>query len=232
MSKKLLIVIALLLPPLIVVAVTYRTLMARADAAQQTSAPGADVPAPAHWVAFTASAERVSSTSKLRGEFYRTSDGSTRSQWRRSDNALRSVNILNVAQGTYYEFGRNGEWCSHPMRLGPNGYHPPKMRTTNANLTPLNETVEGFAVYRLSGPSPVIETVAPELNFFPIVLTNALGGSQQRYFDIKIGEPAAELFLPPAAASVTAHINLMGIVFVDHSKGERELTLDDIRIHK
>ena len=181
---------------------------------QSTPGPsGEDIPTPSEWVPFEAQMEKtVSGRPSVVGRFYRWRDGSKRSEMVLEGTDRRLITIINVGSNTYYEMSGDGVWCSHPMKVGKE-YLPPKMRKNNSNgLQHLTATVEGFEVYRLTSDRRIVELSAPALNFFPLVQEDPVTGTRARYFGFKMNEPDPDLLVPPAAAAITIHSDLRGIV--------------------
>jgi hypothetical protein len=215
-----------ILPPLLFAAVSYGRFANSSTASMQT----AEIPSPSSWVPFSAQSEKTTARDRIIGSFYRASDGSTRSESTLEGQSWRRITIMNVATVTYFEQDRAGRWCSHPMRIHPKGHLPKKMRVTNPTISSVAEKPEGLTVYRMAGPSKVIQFVAPQLNFFPLILEEPLSGTRQRYYNIQIGEQHPELFLPPAGVDVASHSDLMGIVHLGPNDPEPKLS--DLRRHQ
>jgi hypothetical protein len=158
------------------------------------------VPIPDTWVPFSAKLTTHATSGKtFVGRFYRSSDGSTRSETGPSPDRMTVIAIKNIPQSLLYLW-RRGEWTQQPMQLPPSGWKPQSfpVRAT----TPVAEKVEGFDVVQADSVNSTT-LFAPALNLFPIVLIlkecpAPLPECGERYSDIRIGEQPAELFLPPA----------------------------------
>jgi hypothetical protein len=178
-------------------------------AAQQPS--GVEIPAPNSWVAFTAdiTGTSVPGTAGVSGKYYRSSDGSQRTDtYKPGEPGRRIIDIKNVAQEKYYAWDTR-QWTVQPMQLGPNGYRPTRARTER--LTRESEPWEGLEVYRflLDGGSQVL--MAPALNFFRVVEIKP-SGRRIQYSNIVLTEPDPTLFEPPAGAQVTELSGPGGII--------------------
>lgn len=174
-----------------------------------TASQSHDVAAPSHWVPFSADVEitRPTASARLTGRFFRSSNGSSRQEFLES---APLVTIMNVGMNTYFEL-RRGQWCRHPMGVGPKGYHPLKMREENATLGKRPIQFESLVVRELRNPR-TIELIAPELNFFAVTTEGVPSGAKTRYHNIVKGEPDPSLFEPPPAADVVMHQTPMGIL--------------------
>jgi hypothetical protein len=59
----------------------------------------------------------------------------------------------------------------------------------------------GFSAYMYTTQSGAVRLMVPELNFFHVVMQQ-LGGHGKRFFNISVGEPPSELFVPPPGVDV------------------------------
>jgi hypothetical protein len=172
-----------------------RTVAPRAQEREQLER----IPIPDKWVPFSAKlTTRTTSGKTYAGRFYRSTDGSTRSETGPSPDQITVIAIKNIPQALFYLWQR-GQWTQQPMQLPPSGWNPQSFPVRA--VTPVAEKVEGFDV--VQGDSANSTTLfAPQLNLFPIVLINKECPASppecgERYSDIHIGEQPAELFLPP-----------------------------------
>jgi hypothetical protein len=158
---------------------------------------------PSDWVPFSAELRRVHEKdgSLFVGHYYRSSDGSTRSETGPSLDNITSIGIKNVGQATFYYWSRQKGWSLQPMDLPPWGWKP--VRTLmNKKMTRVPDMVEGFALIRVDTAGRVIYQ-APELNLFVLVnLVKCEWDPAAKcgtwYSTIKIAEPPREYFLPPS----------------------------------
>ena len=76
-------------------------------------------------------------------------------------------------------------------------------------------SIEGFEGFWYTNDQQIAELVIPALNFFSMqfVNTGRHEGGKQVYRNVKIGEPAAEMFVPPPGAVVEARKEERGIVY-------------------
>lgn len=170
------------------------------------SQPGGLVAQPSEWVPFSADIRQVGSAGTTAvGRFYRSSDGSTRSETGDSFDALDTVAIKNIKERAFYLHTVDGAWTVQPMDLPPWGWKPMPTRFGNG-MTPVPETVEGFSLIR-SESGPVVLYRSPELNLF--VLITAVPCETGRavecgisHSNIVLGEQPEEHFQPPAGVRV------------------------------
>ena len=172
-----------------------------------------DVPSPAGWVPFDATARRTDSDGKVNmvGRFYRASDGSTRLDTGPAGGPIGIIDIKNISNSTQYVMQSTGKWVSYRMKLPSSGYRPLKRRTTVVGLEPYAETIEGFELYRYaSANAGPIAFQAPSLNFFALV--TEFNGTRQEYHDVRIREQPKELFFPTPGTAVEDSGEYGGIV--------------------
>lgn len=161
-------------------------------------AVGQDAPT---WVPFAADFERVlpsTETVVTKGRIYRDSAGSERREsWTPGSERAAVIQISNQRTATFCQWkgGSAGDlakgWTCQPMDVAP-----APMRISSA---PTGQTYEGL---------PVVERVfrarrvlfAPDLGYFPIFEEDA--GVRMACSKIQKGEPARELFAPPAGSEI------------------------------
>lgn len=131
------------------------------------------------------------------GRFYRSSDGSTRSETRTL--ADLAIGIVNVAAGRFYSYSRGTGWVSRPLEL-PSERLRPRRPPASPFLERVPEPWEGLEVWRLQDGSGAVLLIAPALNAFTVRREGGKGPSFE-FTNIAIGEPAVALG-PPASATV------------------------------
>ena len=186
-----------------------------------------EIASPGGWVPFRADIEKTGTESALKnvGTYYRSSDGSERTELGAEDDSSRLITIMNVAQNMYYQRARNGVWCSHPMGISPaKGWRPFRMREGNPNIRPTVTVVETFDVRELISRDSV-QLVAPALNFFAHRRDEKTTGLRERYFNVGVGEQDSALFQPPVGVLVVKHTQKMGNI----NDGSPAPNLRDVR---
>lgn len=131
------------------------------------------------------------------GRFYRSSDGSTRSETRAL--ADLAIGIVNVAARRFYSYSRGSGWVSQPLELSPEGMRP-RTLPESPFLERVPEPWEGLEVWRLQDASGAVRLIAPALNAFTVRREGGMGPSFE-FTNIAIGEPDVA-FVPPASATV------------------------------
>lgn len=174
------------------------------------------VPEPSHWVPFSALSRHVVSSGRVFvGRYFRASDGSTRYESGPSLDEVTAIGINNVSRATHCRWVKgSAAWVQQPMQLPRDGFVPSVHRYRGAEL--LTEKVEGLDIVRLAR-GHLVMIHAPALNFFVVAQTinNCEGKGtpcEDRYYDINIGEPPAELFELPAGVTPTILNTPGGIV--------------------
>jgi hypothetical protein len=169
------------------------------------SEPGPEIPQPDGWVPFEADVEITLPGAKLvLGKFHRASDGSSRQEAWGDDPSERTIDIVNSERGELYRFSKRRGWRSKPTQAPP-----VRLRYRIGRYTsPYADRVEGYVVYLQTGPSGDAFLVAPDLNFMPLVTQDVSTGKRIVYKNIKKGEPARALFLPPPGVEVAKELRL------------------------
>jgi hypothetical protein len=185
--------------------------VAAAHRGVQLGPEGAEIPQPEQWVAFHATVLRTQpGTPDLAGDFWRSSDGSTRLElW--TNGKLESVMIKNVFRSLLYTFASRRGWVRQPMVLPPNGYRPLRHHA-NPNLIKEDALLEGRVVYRSHSPDGEITKLAPALNFFVLVRDSA-NGKREEYSNVRVELPNPNLFEPPVDAVVIHQDEPGGIIW-------------------
>lgn len=160
------------------------------------------VEGPAEWVPFHA--DYRSSTNgelRIRGRVCRTSDGSmvydTHSVRTGSG---RRITIFNIARGMLFRM-RDESWEAQPLRIDPDGYRP-RTRLSTQVLAAVADRVGSFEVYRQTTGTGDVLTVAPALNFYPVIVESPRERTRQWLENIVLEEPSGEPLEPPAGVTV------------------------------
>jgi hypothetical protein len=171
-------------------------------AARRATSPAGVVEGPAEWVPFHA--DYYSSTNgelRIRGRVCRTSDGSmiydTRSARAGSG---RRITIFNIARRTLYRM-RDDSWEARPLLIAPDGYRPRTSLSAQV-LVAVPDKVGAFEVYRQTTGTGDILTVAPALNFYPVIVESGRERTRQWLENIVLEEPSGEPLEPPAGVPV------------------------------
>ena len=99
---------------------------------------------PGQWVPFSAKTTTVFPTGNVFvGVFYRSADGSTRSETCPANGEVNSIAINNMAEKTHYRWAASGGWESHPMDL-PMGKDIPPISDGTFSDRPIAEQLEGM----------------------------------------------------------------------------------------
>lgn len=157
------------------------------------------------WVPFTASYVTTIDGRVLdRGRYQRATDGSTRSE--RFTDSYRSIAIINIRQRAYFLYrdgavsrGRDGsaEWTRQPLALPPQGWMPPQ---AHSGVEAVSEKVAGYPTFRRRTRGGGYNLVAPDLNWFALVVDLGPGAPRTEFFDVVPGEPDASVFELPHGA--------------------------------
>lgn len=173
------------------------------------------IEAPDNWVAFEASLS-VTHPENFQlgtvGRFYRSSNGSTRRESGPSLTDIRVIDIVNVADSAQYVFSQRTGWVRFPIagdRSRPLKYRKnvagwskaPGRLALKKGQSGVLSAAEGFEAYLVTETSGVTKLRVADLNLFEVATTRP-DGLHERYADIDLVEPAAELFRPPAGATV------------------------------
>lgn len=139
------------------------------------------------------------------GRFYRDTDGSTREDGilRYGDKADEIVAIANFSARAIYVYRPQDGWSSTDLEVGPEPLVRHRVaRPGVTGLLPDREPWAGLRVYRRILANGDLELVAPDLNFFPVMMQGGVSGERVEYSNIKVGPVARELFHPPSDAAV------------------------------
>lgn len=115
----------------------------------------------------------------------------------------RGIALHNIPQARFYEYleglgpSREG-WTARPMEIPAAGWRPPRVPLAGRKLLP--ESYEGVEAYQASSPDGGRTVWVPALDFFAVV--RVMGRQTRTYSHIVLGEPPADLFVPPSAAQV------------------------------
>lgn len=164
------------------------------------------VEAPTEWVAFSADfAGGLPGRESVMGRFFQASNGSTRLETGPIGDAARVVFIKNIAASAYYSRRVKSDggvfWISGPMVLPSDGWKPMQMTEEPGRRVVLREKIEGFEVVQI-GSGGSVSLFAPRLNFHPLVVRRITTGYGELYHNVRLGEPAAELFTPPPGEEI------------------------------
>ena len=175
---------------------------------------GSAIPAPTHWVPFTAHMRKSVAANgvqdvKVQGRYYRRSDGSTRSESGMVNGPIKVIDIKNIAQNRFYLF-ENERWQSYPMLLPAEGFRPLQRREDMKGLERHSEAVSSFLVYKHTDRGGVVSMKAPDLNFF--ALRTSFKETTQEFYDVQLGEQPDDLFEPPVGAEVEQRTEFRGII--------------------
>jgi hypothetical protein len=169
----------------------------------QTPAPTG---APSTWVPFSADLKVTSPDgNEATGRFFRDAHGCERQEIPTGPQGSLITTIQNFETGKFYRLMRE-QWTVQPMKLSPGGAMP---RRPGGSLTKPSRH-EGYEVFEQVTPRRVNNVpagssrslVAPALDYYAVVREMPNGRVQTAY-NIKVGPPPPELFLPPANAYVT-----------------------------
>ncbi len=153
------------------------------------------------WASFVAEIQRTEGGRDLVSRYYQNSSGSRRTEASSPDQKERVVTIHNLERRTSYFQGPGGDWAMLPLITGfreqPNRI--PKS-TAGLSLSP-EEPRLGFKVYLYVSKSGRRSLLAPDLNLLSM-LSDDGGSHREEVIAVKMEESAADLFYPPATASV------------------------------
>jgi hypothetical protein len=209
MSRRTMIAIAIV-PACLVASVVFG---ARQGAAASGASSDGLIPAPTHWVPFSADFTMTRPRQPaLSGRFFRASDGSTRRELTMSTDPPRTqITIVDVADHRHY-VGHDLHWVAWPLQEGTPIL--PRIRADNPGYVKYQwrlalrrgengslKSDVGFDAYQFTGQPGHLMLLVPALNFFIVVMQQA-GGMTMMYSNITIGEQPTSLFTLPAGAHV------------------------------
>ncbi|MGE0123564.1 MAG: hypothetical protein AB7U25_11550 [Vicinamibacterales bacterium] len=192
----------------------------RAPAGATIQPPGQTreyVQQPSEWVPFSAHIRRVNAADGFVsvGRFYRSSNGSTRSDTGPSLDQIDTIGIKNIDRVAFYLWSIKLGWSQQPMSLPPDGWTP-GLIVFNDAMTRVPERVEGFELIRHDAP-PFTVFRAPQLNMFDVMRlipcqfnTALMCGTW--FSNFVVGEQPAELFAPPEGQPIAYNPQPGGIV--------------------
>lgn len=211
----------------VIVGASSRNVVSRAappqlEAGQQTAVPAGTMPLgdkPGQWVPFSAKTTRVFNPGNVfTGTFYRSSDGSTRSETGLQTGEIDTIFIKNMAEKLSYFWQPRSGWESHPMELPWGKYiHPRPDGAFSDRL--IVEQIDGMDLIAMpaQGPSGLVTYLAPQLNYFEAKILHACANPEATgcgfwMSDISIGEQPPELFRPPDGVQLVRRSEPGGIV--------------------
>lgn len=151
---------------------------------------------PAGWVPFSADVRIVTPQHQQWGKRYRSANGSTAVYLYTP--AGPAVTIHNTQTGlSYWQRGDSG-WVSTP--ISEHALQPPRSVLWSNKLRRLPERVDSFEVYELESKDGVTRLM-PALNGM-VILWERAGGLRHEVFNIQIGEPPVDVFVPPPGVNV------------------------------
>lgn len=188
-----------------------------AGAAAVRNEPQKRIAAPDVWVTFTAELrQETPDAAPVVGRFYRASNGSSRTESGPESEPARVVDIKNIARGLYFTKARTPEggeyWVEQPLVLPAEGWKPMQM-AERADRLILKELFDGRQVVQVVAGPGSVHFLAPSLNYYPVVKSRPLTGERTSAHVVSTAEPAAELFEPPAGATIRRSEKPGGIVF-------------------
>lgn len=180
------------------------------------SKPKEYVQQPETWTPFSADIRRVNATNGEVhvGRFYRSADGSTRSDTGPSLDHINMIGIKNVAQAAFFTWNDKLGWTQQPMTQPPEGWRPGRV-VFNERMTRVAEKVDGLDLIKHDAP-PYTVYRAPQLNMFDVVKLlpcqfESSSPCGTWLSNIRIGEQPPGLFTPPTSASVNQNPDPGGI---------------------
>ena len=218
-------IFAVAFPVLVIVTLVY--LSTRAETAQSHTRvqrdPGLLIAnQPSDWVPFSADVEvsvpgdATRKPYKLVGRFYRDQNGSERLETGPENEPIpglttTAISIKNIPSERFYSYSVQVGWISQPMKLPAGGWKP-KAMYTNAERPLHTDQIEGFDVYRATGPAGDTWLLAPALNGLALVEQVLRHGHRQVYSHIRLGPQSADLFEPPSGTELLVSAEFGGII--------------------
>jgi hypothetical protein len=178
--------------------------------------PAATLTGPPQWVAYEAEFSVTDGSGLLvtTGQRFRSSDGSERVDAQAPNVATTATSIYNIPKSTYFRRSPDGTWQSRPLVFPKAGYRP-KTEISLGSRTLASrrrDTVEGIETWESVGGDAATGAsmfVAPQLNFLPLRSTERESGQTMQLTNIRLVEPDAALFEPPANATIVASFSPM-----------------------
>lgn len=172
---------------------------------------------PAAWVPFSADIRRVNAMTGAVsvGKFYRSSEGSTRSDTGPSLDRIDTIGIKNIRLVAFYLWSDKTGWRQQPMTIPPDGWAPGKI-VFNEHMTRVPERIDGLELIKHDAP-PYTVFRAPQLNMFELVKLLPCQFESPTpcgtwFANVQIGEQPPELFEVPASQPVVQNPQPGGIV--------------------
>ena len=154
------------------------------------------------WAAFVAEIRTTEPSGELLSRYYQNSQGSQRTEAYSPDKSQVVITIHNFERHMSYFKGPGGDWAMLPL-IHKMRTQPRQMPINTPGLLPVPESRFGITVYEYTAPdSGVRALVAPNLNLFKMFSDN--GTRQEEVIGLRMLEPDASLFYPPAGAKLRA----------------------------
>lgn len=163
------------------------------------------IPQPSERVPFSADVVKRTSTNVFTGLYYRRSDGSFREEGVITEPGKapdKGLMIMDLTKKVAYILRQN-RWATAPVdAVAPPLYQRRVAMNGISGLVPEAATHSGLTVYRGTRGNGDYELLAPDLNFFPVVVQGGKADFRTEYTNFKIGEPDAALFELPEGAVI------------------------------
>ena len=158
---------------------------------------------PATWIPFTADVVVVEHGGKVQEKYYRNSENSRRVEAFSPFTSDILITIHNMSERMTYYRDQHGMWSSTPLLPSMVILTPPQrpMLPRNGKVELLEKGIEGRTAYKISTASQDV-VVVPELNYLDVRTELRQAGKVREFSNIRVGEPAANLFVPPTGVSV------------------------------
>jgi hypothetical protein len=156
---------------------------------------------PDQWRPFTASLRitEAPGTPEVTGRVYRRSDGSERNETGPAGGPIKVISIRNHEVGAFFVWTEEKGWRRHPLG-SPAMTRPPRFASRPGQYEVVAPS-DGLRMLRTTrGQS--LAVLSPDLNMYTVRREDP-DGRRVELHGIQIGEPAADLFLPPRDAPVT-----------------------------
>ena len=167
---------------------------------------GMTLSGPAEWVPFEAVYSVTTNNEVVAtGSISRSSNGSTRDESTPiARPGARSILIVSIARKALFSLTPDTDvWRVRPLELPQTGYRPRVTLSMAAVERVDTASISGVEAFvRLPNAKGTRVTVAPSLNFYPVVVDDPLNATTLKLSSIMLKEPSAELFEPPAGANM------------------------------
>jgi hypothetical protein len=185
-----------------------------------TRAAGQKQPDPARWItqpdewvpiSYEVQFTQNNTPSLTRLIFQRSSDGSTRTT-SMAPAGVETVEIDSVPQNKHFRWTTGGKGSVHPLRTRPNGGRPfgvisksraRQIASNDPRVTHLASLGMPLTFWEFVGSSGARVVFCPELNLLD-VHADLGGGRIKKVMNVVVGEPPANLFVPPADVAFEA----------------------------